>query len=336
MRLAAEDLNRGRPSAAFNLRIDDSKGKPTDAVTAYRASPPSGNARAVLSWMSSVGNALAPVALRDSVALFVGAALPSLSSPTGLVVRAWPRAQHIGERMGEYASSQNLQRVAILYIDDEYGRSVADAFASVVQRGGISVVAREPLAVGATDFRVSLERVKRMNPRGIYMPAYGAVYVSGLKQIREILGDSVVVMADLPLLSAFTLPQFGDELENVVVTATALDVRPYQTAAAREFAERYRARFGRDADFNSGLGYMMFSIAAQATAASDGSGHGVAAYISRTGTFDGPLGPIRYDARNDCDVPMQIAQFRGGRLQPLTPLRRADGEGVPGATNPPR
>jgi branched-chain amino acid transport system substrate-binding protein len=223
--------------------------------------------------------------------------------------------------------------VAVLFIDDEYGRSVADAFASVVQRGGMQVVAREPLTVGSTDFRVNLERVKRLRPRAIYMPAYGAVYVSGLKQIRQVLGDSVVVMADLPLLSAFTLPQFGDELENVVVTATALDIQPYQTGAAQAFAERYRARFGTNADFNAGLGYMMFSIAAQAIRASNGSGPGIAGYISRTGTFDGPLGPIRFDARNDCDVPMQIAQFKEGRLRPLTPLRRADGEAIPGAQN---
>jgi len=321
MEMARDDLNVAMDGPQIGLAVDDSKGNPSEAVTVYRSLAARSPTPVLMSWMSSVARALSPLSREQGEALFVGAALEGLTVPSGLVIRVWPRAEQLAQEMGRYALRTEHKRIAILHINDDYGRSVAATFSEVLAGGSIEVVATEPLDIGATDFRLLLERVRLLEPGVVYMPAYGAAYVHGLKQIREILGPEVEIWADLPLLSSFTLPNLGDEIEGIVVPATALDVEPYPTTRAKEFATTYEERYGRRPDFNSGLGYMMFHIAASARLAGRETGADVAAFVSSTGRFDGPLGVITYDQNNDCHIPLMISRIVDGVPQPI-----ADGE----------
>ncbi len=311
MRLAEEDLSAaGKP---YRLKVEDSQGKPDRALTAYGSLNLVKTSKVVLSWMSSAGRALAPVTRADDRLLFVGAALPDLTAEDGKVVRVWANANQIGEAMGTFASSHGLRRVAILHVNDDYGRSVATSFQSVFERAGGGVVAKEPLDPAQTDYRTPSERLKLTKPDALYMPAYGGTYTNGLRQIREVFGSEIPIIADFTLLSSFTLPKVGPAAEGVFVPATRLDFEPRPTEPARAFAERYKAKFGMEADFNSGLGYMMLTIAAKALEANP-DGTDLAGAI-RGRVFDGPVGELRYDARNDCVLPIEIARVEGGRAR---------------------
>jgi branched-chain amino acid transport system substrate-binding protein len=312
MNMAAEEFNAKSPKRKIKLSIDDSKGKPSEAITAYKAWKSKSNSPVVLSWMSSVARGLTSVTKQDNVVLFAGAALPGLTNDSGQVVRVWPKAEALSEITGKYAVKKGFKKIAILYINDDYGKSVSNTFESVVTKAGSKIVAKEPLIIGETNFRTIIQKIKASNPDAIYIPAYGSAYVQGLKQVKEILGSSFPVMADLTILSSFTLAQLGDEKNNVITPATALDVEPYQSTETREFARKYKEKFGQRADFNSGLGYMMFKVAANGINESDGSSQGISKYVSKTQIFDGPLGTIRFNQQNDVSVPLQMIQIKDG------------------------
>lgn len=314
MSLAADEMTKSGSPKTFTLVLEDSKGRPAEATTVYQALAARGKQPLVLSWMSSIGRALAPLTLRDGSALFVGAALQDLVRSDGLVVRVWPSAHQLAELMGNFALRSGRERVAILWVNDDYGRSVSQTFARTVTGHGIEVVASEPLETGASDFRVLLERIRERNPDSVYMPAYGSIYVHGLKQVREILGSSVEIWADLPLISSYTSPNLGNEVEGVVVPATELDFSHSEYPRAQQFATSYRAQFGLPPDFNSGLGYMMFTTAVGALRNGASTGAEVARFVSSTAVFDGPLGEIRYLANNDCVIPLKIARIRAKGL----------------------
>ena len=125
MRLAEQDLSS--EGKRYRLDVEDSQGNPEKALTAYRSLSPVKSGRVVLSWMSSAGRALAPVTRQDGRLLFVGAALSDLTAEDGQVVRVWANATQIGETMGSFASRQGFKRVAVLHVNDDYGRSVAAA-----------------------------------------------------------------------------------------------------------------------------------------------------------------------------------------------------------------
>ena len=311
MRLAEEDISAaGKP---YRLAVEDSQGSAERALTAYAASSAANPSKVVLSWMSSAGRALAPVTRGDKTLLFVGAALSDLTGDDGMVVRVWANATQIGQKMGDLASRHGYKRVAVLYVNDDYGRSVAGAFQAVLEHQGSRVVAREPLDPAQTDYRTPCERMKRTRPDALYMPAYGGAYTIGLRQIREVFGSEMPIIADFTLLSSFTLPKVGAAAEGVLVPATYLDLDPRPTEQARAFADRYQARYHLEADFNAGLGYMMVTIAAHALDAKT-TGADLASAI-RGQAFQGPIGELRYDRKNDCTLPIEIARIQGGRAR---------------------
>jgi branched-chain amino acid transport system substrate-binding protein len=201
-------------------------------------------------------------------------------------------------------------------VNDDYGKSVAAAFQRVFERGGGQIVASEPLDPAQSDYRTPSERVKRSQPDALYIPAYGAAYTNGLRQIREVFGNELPVIADFTLLSSFTLPKVGAAAEGVFVPATYLDLEPRPTEQARAFAERYKAKYNLEADFNSGLGYMMLMIAAQALDARP-DGNDLPGAI-RGRSFQGPVGELRYNAKNDCTLPIEVARIERGRARKVS------------------
>jgi branched-chain amino acid transport system substrate-binding protein len=317
MNMAAEEFNAKSLNKKVKLTIDDSKGKPNEAITAYKSWKSKSNSPVVLSWMSSVARSLTTVTQQDKVVLFAGAALPGLTNDSGQVVRVWPKAEALSEITSQYAIKKGFKKIAILYINDDYGKSVSTNFESAVTKAGSKVVAKEPLILGETNFRTIIQKIKQSNPDAIYVPAYGSAYVQGLKQVKEILGKDFPVMADLTILSSFTLAQLGDEKNNVVAPATALDIDVAQSSITQDFAKKYKDKFGQRADFNSGLGYMMFKVAANGINESDGSYQGIAKYVSTTQLFDGPLGTLKFNQQNDVSLPLKMIQIKNGVVQEI-------------------
>lgn len=313
MRLAIEDLRS--TNKPYLLRVEDSQGNAEKALTAYRSVDAGRFGHVVLSWMSSAGRALAPVTRQEGSLLFVGAALSDLTTPDAKVVRVWANANQIGEAMGNFALAQGFSRVAIIHVNDDYGRSVSSSFSQVVKRSGGQIVAAEAVDSTQAEYRTVAFKVKQEKPQALFFPAYGGAYSNGLRQIREILGESFPIMADFTLLSSFTLPKVGAAAEGVYVPATVLDLDPRPTDAARSFAKRYEDKFRMQADFNSGLGYMMVTIAATAL-----ESRGTPASLPdavRGRTFSGPVGTLVYDRSNDCKLEIQIAQIRDGRARSI-------------------
>lgn len=317
MNMAAEEFNAKSPKKKVKLSIDDSKGKPAEAITAYKSWKSKSNSPVVLSWMSSVARSLSTTTQQDQVVLFAGAALPGLTNDSGQVVRVWPKAEALSEITSQYAIKKGFKKIAILYINDDYGKSVSTTFESAITKAGSKIIAKEPLILGETNFRTIIEKIKQSNPDAIYIPAYGSAYVQGLKQVKEILGNSFPVMADLTILSSFTLAQLGNEKNDVVAPATALDVDSTQSPETSEFAKKYKEKYSQRADFNSGLGYMMFKVAANGISDSDGSFKGISSYVSKTQNFDGPLGVLKFNQQNDVSVPLKMIQIKDGVVKDI-------------------
>ena len=297
------------------LKAEDTAGDANRARSIYNQYRSADAPPAVMSWMSSAANALRPLAAEDKRLLFAGAAVPGITQPDGLVVRVWPTAPYIAELMAGVVSRDGRQKVAVLYVNDDYGKSVMEAFAKQFAANPSTIVLSEGFAATTADFRSLLAKAAELQVDAIYMPAYGNAYIKFLRQAREQFGAAFPIYADITLLSKFTLREIGPEGNGVVALATVIDLDEQTDPAAKAFVESHQKRFNAPPDFNTGLGYAMAHIYLQALSQQAVKPQD----FIRGKTFDTPLGKIQYDAQNDCRVELVPAQLNDGKITRYSP-----------------
>ncbi|MCB1032418.1 MAG: ABC transporter substrate-binding protein [Acidobacteria bacterium] len=132
IRLAAEHINaaggiEGRP---IELLVRDSECKPETAVAVLKEWIQGRKVPAVLGAIcSSDVLAMAPLAEKGEVVLLsTGASNPAISDAGSFIFRNWPSDRVQGHLSADYAVAQGYQRVAILYVDNAYGRGLDEVF----------------------------------------------------------------------------------------------------------------------------------------------------------------------------------------------------------------
>lgn len=317
MRLAVEDLNKEFPQYKFELSIEDSKGQPKEAVTIFNSLTTKTTSPVILSWMSSAAKALYPLAANNKRVLFVGAAMPDLTQGKDYVIRVFPNALDLSDKMASYASKR-YKTCSILYVADDYGNTIKDVFESKFEKEGGVIKLMEPLNLGETNFRTILLKVKKNPTDVIYIPAYGPIYVHIFQQIREILPNAAVI-ADIPLFNSYTLEQIGNVANGIVGSATIVDDETTTVPQAADFIKRYREKYNKRADFNAGLGYDMYKVAAIGVMNAKGDGTAVINYIKNQKNFKGVTGDILIDSNGDSKIQLELMEIKNG-----WPVRLAD------------
>jgi branched-chain amino acid transport system substrate-binding protein len=184
-----------------------------------------------------------------------------------------PGISRLGEWIFRVASSDSANAVelarhargyntptAILYENDDYGRGLADSFRSALAAGGTRVVESDPYLESAEDLTPYLERLRS---RGA-----GLVFIAGL----EVGAARIIRQAQEVGLNARFLG--GDGVEGLVEmgpefegTRVGLLFHPDASPAARAFADRFRAAYGREPDSFAALGYDATHLLARAAGA---------------------------------------------------------------------
>ena len=138
-----------------------------------------------------------------------------------------------------------LSRLAVLYINGDWGKSSKDIFARAARERGATVVAEEGYLPTEKDFRSTLVRVRSANPDGLILISY---YPDGALIARQIrtMGLNQLIVAAAPVYSPKFLELAG-EAANGVYTSTSFfpeDERP----VARNFVATFKAKFGTEPD----------------------------------------------------------------------------------------
>jgi branched-chain amino acid transport system substrate-binding protein len=301
---------RGRP---LELRAHDDANDPQAAI---RVADRLFNDRDVLAVVGHVNSgtmtAAAPVYQQGLPAVATSATSPGIS--------------HLGEWIFRVATSDSAnagelarlaagigEPVAVLYENDDYGRGLAESFRTSLAAQGRGVLELDPYLESTEDFTPYLERMRRKE--------VGLIFIAGLEEgAARIIQQARALGVQARFLG-------GDGVEGLVGmgptydgTLVGLLYHPDASIAARSFAERFRAAYGREPDSFAALGYDATRLLAAAAQQSP-SRAGIRRYLARVGQSDGPAaldgatGVIRFDANGD---PVQkgfaVGEIRGGRI----------------------
>ena len=327
--MAQEDLKK----AGIELAIvtEDDTGKPQVAMSALEKLATRDNVAAVVGpYPSSSANAIARLAERYKLPLLVPAASKEeitrqnyqwvfrLNAPTNVY------SQVVLDAALSLGPSKTL---ALIFENTDFGTSAAATARAYAPKKDLTIVSDESYSKGSPDYRSMLSQVKAKNPDLIFMVSYVADAILLMRQAREI---GLNPHAFLGGGAGFTTPQFAAEKDvSGGVMASTQWTEDAGWPGAREWAARYKARFGKDATYHAACGYESLRIMGE-TVAKAGGDHEKTRTALHAGNWDGIMGKVKFEDydgyQNQNNHPMLVQQIQDGVFKTIFPNQFASGK----------
>ncbi len=245
--LALDEINKDR-KAPLTIAYEDSGGDTQKAISAYRKLRTELHIPVVLTWGSGIGIALTPIVNEDKVVqMGVATAANAYSTPDDFTFRNFPQAEQEAVFLSDAVLRMlKSSEVAILKINNDYGKSSADSFKEKFLAGGGKVIAEETFSPNDSDFRTQLTKLKKLSPKLIYLATYPKEGGLILRQAKE-LGISTRFIASVAILGGkdfFNLA--GESAEGLIVATSIPPLASSGKPNIQTFVQHYRGKFGEE------------------------------------------------------------------------------------------
>src|SRR2546427_3487930 len=198
----------------------------------------------------------------------------------------------------EFAHAQKAKSVYIVHDKTTYGQGVAEAFKKDLEKKGVKVIGFEGTEE-KSNFDPIITPIKAKNPDLIY---FGGIYDQGapfFKQAREkglkakFLGPDGMDSSDLVKIG-------GKAVVGMYYTTAAA---PTSSAAAKQFVDSYKTKFGKNPEPYAAESYVATAIAIKALESITAGGkaptrEGLATAIRKI-KYTGMTGSIEFDDKGD-------------------------------------
>jgi branched-chain amino acid transport system substrate-binding protein len=330
--MGLEEINKaggikGRP---IELRIEDDASKPDTGRSAVEKLISKDQVVALTGgYSSSVAYAICAVAQQRKVPFLV-----NTGAADNITEQKWDYVFRLNQTASEYPKGAfsffeevvKPKSVAILYENTLFGQSSSKEFAPMAEKQGIKVVLNQGYEAGAVDFKPLLVKVKAANPDVVYMVSYVMDAALLMRQSKELDLTPKLFMGGA---AGFTLPEFaknaGDAAENVFSAALWTPNLPYP--GAKEYFDKYRARFGSPTEYHGAEAYAAIYVLADAlNRASEITPKGVRDALTTTDvkTVFGPIKFISYGKKTQqALLPTYVVQWQKGVLETVWPRETA-------------
>jgi len=154
-----------------------------------------------------------------------------------------------------------FKRVAVLYLNTDWGRTSRDVFVKAAQERGAQVVVAEGYQPDEKDFRSTLVRVRDANPDGLVLISYypdGAL-IAG--QVRSV-GLKQPIAASGSVYSPKFIELGGASVNGIFTNTAFFPEEP--RAEVQAFVQRFQAKYGKEPDAFNAYAYDAVVIAATA------------------------------------------------------------------------
>lgn len=264
---------------------------------------------------SSVALACIPVInQRKLVFISSGASSPKLTGASKYFFRTWPSDNAEGIAMAKYAARDlRLSRVAVLYINNDYGVGLFEPFSKTFVQLGGSILAAETFEQAATDFRTQLTKLASVKAQAIYLPGNPREMGRAIRQMRE-LGIATQILSISTLNDREVFAITGPAaIEGTIITDASFDPNS-DAPQAGKFMEEFRAMFHHDPGILANTAYDALMVIAHAIGQVGTNPDALADYLHSMKDFTGVSGSISFSAGGDVQRPIRIARAENGRF----------------------
>ena len=324
--LAISHLNAQRPAGAHPIAMRppaDSQPSQVAVAAAFRDDPEvvgvvghTGSAQTMDA--APIYSDLANDGKNGIIAITPTATNPKVTLVGDWVFRVCPTDDDEATALARFAiDSVRAHRVAIIYRNDLFGRGFTRTIVPQLERGGITVVERDPYLVGITEYDAYAARIARSDADAIVFAGGGSDAADMIRALRRfgaqltVLGsDDVAAIAtdaarlpSVPSKNARSKPITPTEEFRDVRFSAFYDPSLARTTEERAFVDEYRRRFGETPAHQAALAYDAATLIGHATFAVAGDRRRIRDWVASIGrtapSHRGITGEIRFDANGD-------------------------------------
>ena len=300
IKLAIDAYNDTKPEIPISLIVEDSKANPTEGVNAINKLININKVKIVLGDLTSgVTLAIAPIAERHKVVVLApGASNPKVRNAGDYIFRNWASDNFDGEVMAKYlANKPDKRKAAVIYVNNEYGTELANAFEETFIKNGGSIVLKEKYDQGATDFRSVLAKMKAVNFDCVYLPGQPRENGLMIRQLKE-MAINTTVTANLSVESPDFYAIAGEGGKGIIFSTPAFD-SDTNKKDIKIFVEQYESKFKMKPDAVAGHGYDAANIMIQAIKMAGYDVNEVKDELYKINNFPGVTGITTFDSYGD-------------------------------------
>ena len=295
--LALEDLEKSGWINGKKIRIvlEDGKNDPKISLAAMNKLVSVDKVPIVETVGSSVVLALGPVAQQEGVVLVNTAAQnPNIRKIGTFVFSLVPLADRVMQTTAVHAAEgMKAKTAAILLVNNEYGRGVAETFTKIFGEHGGRIIAQEIHAQGETDYTTHLTKLKFANPDIIFFVGHENELGYALKKAKQI-GMKTPWLSAPGVLSPLTLQIAGDAAEGVQCADYQFDPN-FGTERMKAFGKRHQEKFGVLPSFATAQSYNSVMLYAAALKAGKRTPAEIRDFYRSVKNFEGASAPVTFD-----------------------------------------
>jgi branched-chain amino acid transport system substrate-binding protein len=267
----------------------------------------------VESLVTPVLMSIGPIAMQNSVALVNTAAQSVPLRKLGPFFFSMnPLADVVMALTVEYAAKgMKAKTVAIMHVNNDYGRSVGETFKQIFEKEyGGKVVATEIINMGETDFNTHLTKIKFVKADIIFTVAHEAELGYALKKAKQI-GLTTPFLSGPGMTGPMTIEIAGNAIEGLKAPDYLFD--PINgTDRMKSFGKRYKEKFNVMPYSFPAFTYDSVMLYAAALKSGARTGPQIRDYYRSLKDWVGVSGPVTFDKDGITTTGAVVREFRNG------------------------
>jgi len=289
-----------------DLIIEDGKGDASTSLSAFKKLVETDKITSCLIDLSNVILAIKPNANKDSIVSINSSSFSSeIEDKNDYIFSVLPNAKQYGSFIGSFCFNDLKYRNAgVLYRNDAMGTSFDENFKLSFCTLGGKVVFDESHAVGETDYKVIIKKLRDKNVDMIFVASYGPEIASFAKQSKE-LNYNVQIITYQGFFIKSALEAAGEAANGIICIASAFDPSSKEKKVIT-LKKKLKAKYNSD-DLNYYLAahYDGTKILLEAIAHGNKTGTEIKNYLVRTKIFNGLTGTITFDNNGLASIPLK-------------------------------
>lgn len=300
------------------LLIEDGKADAAASLSAFKKLVETDKISSCMVDLSNVILAVKPVANQDSIVSINSSSFSSeIEDGNDFMFSVLPNAKQYGSYIGKFCfDNLKFKNAGVLFRNDAMGTSFNENFKSSFSAFGGTIVFEESHAVGETDYKVIIQKIRNKKVDMILVASYGPEIASFAKQCKE-TNYNVLIVTYQGFFIKSALDAAGDAANGIICIASAFD--PSSTdSKVIELKEKLKGKYNTD-DLNYYLAahYDGTMILLEAIAHGNKTGSEIRNYLITTKTFTGLTGTLTFDENGLATIPLKAYKVENSKFVKL-------------------